>query len=143
MSQDNLFPQETNFSPENEIPGIRAKIIGIGGAGLSLVDGLRFDNFQSVEHLAVDVDSRALSDSLAGEKLSFGRRHTRGMGTGGEHTLARKAIEEEKDVIRQKLEGVDLVFLLAGLGGGTGRSSYCSISTGGRGTCFCIHSFTF
>ena len=96
MSQENLFPKETNFSPENEIPGIRAKIIGIGGAGLSLVDGLRFDNFQSVEHLAIDVDSRALSDSIASEKLSFGRRHTRGMGTGGEHTLARKAIEEVK-----------------------------------------------
>ena len=58
MNQDKLFPKETNFSPENEIPGIRAKIIGIGGAGLSLVDGLRFDNFQSVEHLAIDVDSR-------------------------------------------------------------------------------------
>ena len=86
MNQENLFPKETNFSPENEIPGIRAKIIGIGGAGLSLVDGLRFDNFQSVEHLAIDVDSRALSDSIASEKLSFGRRHTRGMGTGGEHT---------------------------------------------------------
>ncbi len=120
MSQENLFPKETNFSPENEIPGIRAKIIGIGGTGLSLVDGLRFDNFQSVEHLVMDVDTRALSESIAGEKLSFGRRHTRGMGTGGEHTLARKAIEEEKDVIRKKLEGIDLVFLLAGLGGGTG-----------------------
>ena len=60
MNQENLFPQETNFSPANEIPGIRAKIIGME-VGLSLVDGLRFDNFQSVEHSAVDVDIRALS----------------------------------------------------------------------------------
>ena len=82
MSQDSLFPKETSFSPPNDLTGIRAKVIGIGGAGVSLVDGLRFDNFESVEHLAVDVDSRALSDSIAGEKLSFGRRHTRGMGTG-------------------------------------------------------------
>jgi cell division protein FtsZ len=120
MSQDSLFPKETSFSPPNDLTGIRAKVIGIGGAGVSLVDGLRFDNFESVEHLAVDVDSRALSDSIAGDKLSFGRRHTRGMGTGGEYTLARKAIEEEKDIIRKKLEGFDIVFLLAGLGGGTG-----------------------
>ena len=120
MSQENLFDQETTFSPANENTGIRAKIIGVGGAGVSLVDGLRFDDFQGVELLAVDVDSRALADSIASEKLTFGRRHTRGMGTGGEYLLARKAAEEEKDVIRKHLEGVDLVFLLAGLGGGTG-----------------------
>ena len=119
MSQENLFDKETSFSPANENTGIRAKIIGVGGAGVSLVDGLRFDDFQGVEHLAVDVDSRALADSIASEKLAFGRRHTRGMGTGGEYLLARKAAEEEKDVIRKHLEGVDLV-LLAGLGGGTG-----------------------
>ena len=120
MSQDSLFPKETSFSLPSDLSGIRAKVIGVGGAGISLVDGLRFDNFESVENLVVDVDNRALSDSIAGEKLSFGRRHTRGMGTGGEHTLAQKAMEEEKDVIRKKLDGVDIVFLLAGLGGGTG-----------------------
>ena len=91
MSQENLFDQETTFSPANENTGIRAKIIGVGGAGVSLVDGLRFDDFQGVEHLAVDVDPRALADSIASEKLAFGRRHTRGMGTGGEYLLARKA----------------------------------------------------
>ena len=93
MSQENFLDQDTSFSPANENPGIRAKIIGIGGAGMSLVDGLRFDDFQGVDHLVMDVDGRALSDSIASEKLAFGRRHTRGMGTGGEFALARKAIE--------------------------------------------------
>ena len=65
MTQDNFLEQESVFSSSNEHPGIRAKIIGVGGAGLSLVDGLRLDNFQSVEQLAVDVDSRALADSIA------------------------------------------------------------------------------
>ena len=142
MSQENLFPKETNFSPENEIPGIRAKIIGVGGAGLSLVDGLRFDNFQSVEHLAVDVDSRALADCIAVEKLSFGRRHTRGMGTGGDNTLARKALEEEKDNIRKKLQGVDLVFLLAGLGGGTGGGAAPVIARLARESGALVFAFT-
>ena len=76
MSQEQLFSNDTNFSSDNEMPGIRAKIIGVGGAGLSLVDGLRFDNFQSVEHLAVDVDSRALADSIAGEKLFWTSSHS-------------------------------------------------------------------
>ena len=124
MTQDNFLDQDTVFSKTNETPGIRAKIIGVGGAGLSLVDGLRLDNFQSVEQLAVDVDSRALSECIASEKLAIGRRHTRGMGTGGDFALARKAAEEEKDSIRKKLDGMDVVFLLAGLGGGTSNAYF-------------------
>ena len=142
MSQDNLFDQETTFSPANENPGLRAKIIGVGGAGLSLVDGLRFDDFQGVEDLAIDVDSRALADSIASEKLAFGRRHTRGMGTGGEYALARKAAEEEKDVIRKHLEGVDLVFLLAGLGGGTGGGAVPVIARLARDAGALVFAFT-
>jgi cell division protein FtsZ len=128
MTQDNFIEQESVFSSSNEHPGIRAKIIGVGGAGLSLVDGLRLDNFQSVEQLAVDVDSRALADSIASEKLAIGRRHTRGMGTGGDFALARKAAEEEKDLLRKKLDGIDVVFLLAGLGGGTGGGAVSVIA---------------
>ena len=112
MTQDNFLDQDTVFSKTNETPGIRAKIIGVGGAGLSLVDGLRLDNFQSVEQLAVDVDSRALSECIASEKLAIGRRHTRGMGTGGDFALARKAAEEEKDLIRKKLDGMELFLSL-------------------------------
>ena len=120
MSQENFLDICPSLHQGNEICNIKAKIIGVGGAGVSLIDGLRFDNFDAVDNLAMDVDLRTLSDSLASEKLSFGRRHTRGMGTGGEYALARRAIEEEKDLLRKQLDGVDLVFLLAGLGGGTG-----------------------
>ena len=67
------------------------------------------------------------------------------MGTGGEFSLARKAMEEEKDVIRQKLEGFDLVFLLAGLGGGTGGGATPVIAKIERGRCLgiCIYSMPF
>ncbi len=120
MTQENLFEKDcTTVSVQDNIM-LKAKVIGIGGAGLSLVDGLRLDNFSGVEQLAIDVDARALADSIASEKLAIGRTLTRGMGTGGETNLARKAIEDESDKIRKTLEGVDLVFLLAGLGGGTG-----------------------
>ena len=142
MSQENFLDQDTSFSPANENPGIRAKIIGIGGAGMSLVDGLRFDDFQGVDHLVMDVDGRALSDSIASEKLAFGRRHTRGMGTGGEFALARKAIEEEKDLVRQKLEGIDVVFLLAGLGGGTGGGAVPVVARLARDAGALVFAFT-
>ena len=142
MNQESLFPEELIPSSYSELPSVKAKIIGLGGAGLSLVDGLRFDNFESVENLAIDVDNRALADSIASDKLSFGRRHTRGMGTGGEHTLARKAIEEEKDVIRKKLDGVDIVFLLAGVGGGTGGGASPVIAKIARDSGALVFAFT-
>ena len=120
MNQDTLFDEENLQGSNENAYGIRAKIIGVGGAGISLVDGLRFDNFDSVDNLAMDVDMKAISETLASQKLCFSKRHTRGMGTGGDIALGKRLAEEEKDKIRNHLEGVDLVFLLAGLGGGIG-----------------------
>ncbi len=117
MAQQNLF-NITSFQTDGS--PIRAKIIGIGGAGLSLVDGLRLDGFDAVRIVALDVDAGALSESMASEKIPLGRRLTRGMGTGGEPSLGRKAAEEERSLLRKHLDGVDLVFLLAGLGAGAG-----------------------
>ncbi len=117
MAQQNLF-NITSFQTDGS--PIRAKIIGIGGAGLSLVDGLRLDGFDAVRTVALDVDAGALSESMASEKIPLGRRLTRGMGTGGEPSLGRKAAEEERSLLRKHLDGVDLVFLLAGLGAGAG-----------------------
>ena len=119
MTQEKLFEEDSQNVSVHENPALKAKVIGVGGAGLSLADGLRLDNFRGVEQLVIDVDARALADSIAAEKMAIGRTLTRGMGTGGESALARKAIGEEKDNIRKALEGVDIVFLLAGLGGGT------------------------
>ena len=113
MTQEKLFENDHQNTSVHENTALKAKVVGIGGAGLSLVDGLRLDNFTGVEQLAIDVDARALADSIASDKLAIGRRLTRGMGTGGETALARKAIGEEKENIRKSLEGVDLVFLLA------------------------------
>jgi cell division protein FtsZ len=120
MNQDTLFDEDKYSNSCDNFYGIRAKVIGIGGAGISLVDGLRFDNFDSVDNLVVDVDMKAIGESLASQKLSFTKRHTRGMGTGGDIALGKRLAEEEKDKIREQLEGIDLVFLLAGLGGGVG-----------------------
>ena len=122
MTQENFLEQKPQsfLGSDSEPKSIRVKVIGIGGAGISLVDGLTLDNFQGLEQLALDVVSRAINDAIAPDKLLIGRRLTRGMGTGGEFSLARKAAEEESDLIRTKLEGVDVVFILAGLGGGTG-----------------------
>ena len=140
MSQENFLESDLSFSPVNENCSIRVKVIG--GAGLSLVDGLTLDNFNGVEHLAVDVDSRALNDAISSDKLLIGRRHTLGMGTGGEISIGRKIAEEEKDSIRKKLEGVDRVCLLAGLGGGMGGGATPVIARLAREAGALVFAFT-
>ena len=72
MTQENLFEKDSTTVSLHENTMLKAKVIGIGGAGLSLVDGLRLDNFSGVEQLAVDVDARAIADSIASEKLAIG-----------------------------------------------------------------------
>ena len=141
MTQENLFEKDARKVSVHENTALKAKVIGVGGAGLSLVDGLRLDNFTGVEQLVIDVDARALADSIASEKMAIGRTLTRGMGTGGETALARKAISEEKDNVRKTLEGVDLIFLLAGLGGGTGGGATPEIARLARETGALVFAF--
>ena len=141
MTQENLFEKDGRNVSVHENIALKAKVIGVGGAGLSLVDGLRLDNFTGVEQLVIDVDARALADSIASEKMTIGRTLTRGMGTGGEAALARKAISEEKDNVRKTLEGVDLIFLLAGLGGGTGGGATPEIARLARETGALVFAF--
>ena len=71
MNQDTLFEEENTKENNENTYGIRAKIIGIGGAGISLVDGLRFDNFDCVDNLVMDVDMKAISETLASQKIMF------------------------------------------------------------------------
>ena len=142
MNQDTLFEEENFKNSSENSYGIRAKVIGVGGAGISLVDGLRFDNFDSVDNLVVDVDMKAISESLASHKLCFSKRHTRGMGTGGDIALGKRLAEEEKDKIRGQLEGVDLVFLLAGLGGGIGGGAAAVVARLAREHGALVFAFT-
>ena len=90
MSQQTMFSSGSFQSDSSS--SVRAKVFGIGGAGVSLVDGLCLDGFDAVRTIAVDVDADVLSDCIAAEKIPIGRRLTRGMGTGGEISIGRKAV---------------------------------------------------
>jgi len=140
MSQQTMFTSGSFQSDSNS--SVRAKVFGIGGAGVSLVDGLCLDGFDAVRTIAIDVDADVLSDCIAAEKIPIGRRLTRGMGTGGEVSIGRKAVDEERDLIRKNLDGVDLVFLLAGLGGGTGGGAAPAIAKLARESGALVFAFT-
>lgn len=99
------------------------KIIGIGGAGANALDRIVLDGVNPSHLIAANSDTLALSASVAGEKVQLGRLATRGLGCGGDPDLGRASAEESVAEIRNALNGIDCLFLLAGLGGGTGSGA--------------------
>ncbi|MFH0956223.1 MAG: cell division protein FtsZ [Candidatus Aenigmatarchaeota archaeon] len=103
-------------------------IIGAGGAGNNMVDRLTKMGIKGAKTVAVNTDVKHLSVTKADKKLLIGRELTRGLGAGGFPDVGKKAAEESEKEIRKMLEGVDMVYGLAGLGGGTGTGALPVIS---------------
>jgi cell division protein FtsZ len=102
---------------------ISIKVWGVGGAGCNAVSALDSSLLEGVHILAVNTDSQALAAAAAADKLVLGTRRTRGLGTGGDPDLGRAAAEEDLDKMASFCAGADIVFILAGLGGGTGTGA--------------------
>ena len=101
----------------------RIKVVGVGGAGSNALDHLVLGGAFNVDLVACNTDVQALSASVATQKIQLGRRITRGLGAGGDPELGYSAGEEAIDEVRAALEGVPLVIICAGLGGGTGSGA--------------------
>lgn len=99
------------------------KVFGLGGGGSNAVNRMIELGLTGVEYIAANTDSQALKTSLASTKLQLGPRLTRGLGAGGNPEIGKGAAEESQKEIREALAGADLVFLTAGMGGGTGTGS--------------------
>ena len=102
---------------------INMKVVGIGGAGNSVVSRMKAGGMTGVTYCAVNTDRAALGSCSAEEKLAIGERLTKGQGAGSRPELGRMAAEESKNAIQKLFEGVDAVFLTAGMGGGTGTGA--------------------
>ncbi len=103
--------------------GARIKVIGVGGAGCNAVNRMIDEGMQGLEFIAVNTDSQALIASKAGTRVRIGEKSTRGLGAGGNPEVGRTAAEESKDELREALSGADMVFITAGMGGGTGTGA--------------------
>lgn len=99
------------------------KVVGVGGGGSNAVNGMIASNVQNIEFIAVNTDSQALESSLAHQKLQIGSAVTRGLGTGANPELGKQAGWEDKDLIEESIKGADMVFITAGMGGGTGTGA--------------------
>ncbi len=115
------MPREDSWSgdiiPSN---AARIKVIGVGGSGGNAVNRMIDSQVTGVEFWSVNTDAQALTLSKAQKRLQVGQKLTRGLGAGGNPAIGQKAAEESRDEIHKALEGADLVFITAGLGGGTG-----------------------
>ncbi len=111
-------------TPNNLDPVAKIKVVGVGGAGGNAVNTMISDyNIQGVEFFAFNTDAQALKNSLAPVTLQLGSELTRGLGAGGDHNLGAQAAEESLDDIHEHLAGADMVFITAGMGGGTGTGA--------------------
>jgi len=101
----------------------KIKVIGLGGGGSNAVTRMVRENIQGVEFIAMNTDAQALAVCEAPMCVQLGPKLTRGLGAGGDHVIGAKAAEENRDELREIISGADMVFLTAGLGGGTGTGS--------------------
>jgi len=99
------------------------KVVGVGGGGCNAVDRMIEEGLQGVEFIAVNTDAQALMLSKAAKRVRIGDKLTRGLGSGGDSDVGRKAAEESAEELYDVLKGSDMVFITGGMGGGTGTGA--------------------
>lgn len=99
------------------------KVIGVGGGGGNAVEHMVTQSIEGVEFIAINTDAQVLRSSAANVTLQIGSGVTKGLGAGANPNIGRQAAEEDRETIRQSLEGADMVFITAGMGGGTGTGA--------------------
>jgi len=102
---------------------VKIKVIGLGGGGCNAVTRMVRQDIKGVEFIAMNTDAQALAITEAPLRVQLGDKLVRGLGVGGDHNQGLKAAEESKDEIREFISGADMVFITAGMGGGTGTGS--------------------
>jgi cell division protein FtsZ len=108
---------------EDEIMPVRIKVIGVGGAGCNAVNTMISSGLNRVEFISANTDVQALGRSQAPFKIQLGPERTRGLGAGAKPAVGKEAALESKDKIREALDGAEMVFVTAGMGGGTGTGA--------------------
>jgi len=114
------------------VNGAQIKVVGVGGGGSNAVDRMIDVGVQGVEFMALNTDAQALARSAAPIRLRIGDKVTRGLGCGGDPVLGEKAAQESSEEITELLRGADMVFVTAGMGGGTGTGAASLVAKAAR-----------
>ncbi len=113
---------EFDFEPVYD-SGVNIKVIGVGGGGNNAVNRMISTNIRGVEFIAVNTDSQILKTSCAAKKIVIGEKITKGLGAGATPDVGKRSAEESIDTIKEMIKGADMVFITAGMGGGTGTGA--------------------
>jgi cell division protein FtsZ len=111
-----------NITPEIEAFA-RIKVIGVGGSGKNAVNHMINSKVKGVDFISINTDAQDLHHSLAKKRIHIGKNLTRGLGTGMNPEMGKRAVEETKEEVQESLKGADMVFVACGLGGGTGSGA--------------------
>ena len=124
-----LLDADLKYEMQEEFLGARIKVVGVGGAGSNAVGRMIEEGLEGVEFYVMNTDLQALASSAAPNKLQIGAKITSGLGAGSDPALGRQAALEDTEKILEILEGTDMVFVTAGLGGGTGTGAAPVVAT--------------
>ena len=111
-----------NIEDNNQSPA-KIKVVGVGGAGMNAINRMIDAQLQRIEFIAVNTDEQDLKKSQAEIKIGIGKKTTRGMGAGGEPALGEQAALEDQERLKQSILDADMIFITAGMGGGTGTGA--------------------
>src|SRR5512133_3575574 len=123
VDMDSTKKQDSEQQADAREPIARIKVIGVGGGGSNAVNRMIDEGIQGVEFITVNTDAQALMLTKSKARLRLGDKLTRGLGAGGDPEIGRKAAEESADELYNALKGSDMVFVTAGMGGGTGTGA--------------------
>ena len=119
--EEDEFLSQPISPPQKDVDKfVNIKVVGIGGGGNNAIREMTLQGMSNLDLIAINTDVQALSLSQAGQKIQIGKTLTNGLGTGGNPELGKKAAEEDKDKISKAMESADIIFITAGMGGGTG-----------------------
>jgi cell division protein FtsZ len=107
----------------NSERGAKLRVVGVGGGGGNCVNNMIEKGMRGVEFITMNTDSQALENSKASRKVQIGKSLTRGLGAGADPSIGQRAAEEDREDIARAIEGCDMVFITAGMGGGTGTGA--------------------
>ena len=112
------FVYEDSFDPQ-----VNIKVVGVGGGGGNALDCMVQADVKNIEYIAINTDAKALMNSKAPTRIQIGAKLTRGRGAGNKPEVGRQSAEENRDEISNALKGADMIFITAGMGGGTGTGA--------------------
>ena len=138
-----------NYGAEANLSSVqRIKVVGVGDGGCNTVDYMYREWSNGPELIAVNTDAQSLQERSVSTKLQIGSQVARGLGAGGDPKVGKLAVEEDREQCRSMFEGVDIVFFVAGLGGGTGSGALPGLidaahQAGALTMCFATLPFVF